>query len=519
MSARQLASRLRTALARRFGVDARALAAFRIALGGLLLADLLLRARSLTAFYTDSGVLPRSLLAERAPLYAEFSLHALSGAAWLQAVLFAVAGVAALALLVGYRTKLATVLSVALLASLHARNPYVLNGGDVLFRQLLFWSVFLPLGARWSVDAQHREATTQSGEAGAERGATGAGEDATRADGDGRRVGGDSTGDRVVGVASAALLAQVVLVYVVNGLIKLRGDSWVEGDAIRTVFSLDQFTVLLGETVAQYPALLEALSHLWLVLLVASPLLLVLGGWWRAAFAALFVGAHVGMLLTMRLGLFPLISVAAFLPFLPAAFWDRVPVPSNSLAARLDDALPAFEGRLLPARLHQWAGTVLPPALACLLAFVLLWNAATLGYVAVPDSVNQHPQNEAPDQRWNMFAPEPLSVDGWLVAPGELESGERVDAFYRSSFTWERPADLADTYPSARWRKFVANAWRGDGDTLERGFAGYLCGRWNENHEDDLVNVTLYYVTEETRFDGPEPTERVKLFSRSCPAA
>lgn len=98
----------RDAVARRFGIDSRALAAFRISLGALLLADLLLRARDLTAFYTDAGVLPRALLREQFPTFARVSLHAVSGSLWLQALLFLVAGGAALALLLGYRTTLAT---------------------------------------------------------------------------------------------------------------------------------------------------------------------------------------------------------------------------------------------------------------------------------------------------------------------------------------------------------------------------------------------------------------------------
>nr|WP_241881435.1 hypothetical protein [Halorubrum sp. Ib24] len=51
--------RLSAALAARVAVDLRALAAFRIGLATLLLADLARRSRSLTAFYTDYGVLPR----------------------------------------------------------------------------------------------------------------------------------------------------------------------------------------------------------------------------------------------------------------------------------------------------------------------------------------------------------------------------------------------------------------------------------------------------------------------------
>ena len=93
--------RFRRALTRRFGIDSRALAALRVAVGVLLLADLTLRTRGLVGFYTDSGVLPRSLLGEQYPIFAKLSLHALSGAAWFELILFAVAGVAALAGVVG----------------------------------------------------------------------------------------------------------------------------------------------------------------------------------------------------------------------------------------------------------------------------------------------------------------------------------------------------------------------------------------------------------------------------------
>jgi hypothetical protein len=129
----------------------------RIALGAVLLVDLALRARNLTAFYTDAGVLPRSLLAESYPL-ARFSLYAVSGEAWVVGLLFLIAAVAATALAIGYRTRTATAVSLVLLASLQARNPFVLNAGDTLFWQLLGAGLLCPLGARWSVDAVRRRA-------------------------------------------------------------------------------------------------------------------------------------------------------------------------------------------------------------------------------------------------------------------------------------------------------------------------------------------------------------------------
>lgn len=70
----------------------------------------------------------------------------------------------------------------------------VLNAGDVILRLLLFWSMLLPLGARWSLDAARA----------------------------GRRP-----PDLVTGGAAAALLLQVAFIYVFTGL-KKTGATWNE---------------------------------------------------------------------------------------------------------------------------------------------------------------------------------------------------------------------------------------------------------------------------------------------------
>jgi hypothetical protein len=487
--ASRLRARATAAVQRRVAVDARALAAFRVALGTLLVADLLLRARDLRAFYTDAGVLPRAVLFDVTGPY-WLSLHVVSGAATVQALLFVVAALVAVALAVGYRTRTVTVVSWVLLLSLQHRNPVVLNGGDTLLRMLLFWAMFVPLGARWSVDARRREQSP----------------------------------DRVVGVGTAALLLQVVTMYFANGLLKLGGDLWHSGEAIRYVFSLDQFTVLLGDVLGAYPTLLVVLAELWLVMVVCSPLLVVLTGRPRGLLALAFVGAHLGMLATMQLGLFPLVAVAALLPFLPPTAWDRVvsvarttPLASGGRAAltRLDAALPAVTTDV-PGWLAAVRRRGVPALVVVLGVLVVLVNAQALGALTLPDQTDPVVTATGVDQRWNMFAPNPLQSDGWYVAPGELENGTTVDALHGGNLTWERPADLAATYPNARWRKYEANLQR-DGYAGHRDdFAAYLCARWNRNHEVRLDAVTLVYMEQPTVLDGPEPIERRELHERSC---
>ena len=481
-------ARARSALSRRLGIDTRALAALRIALGLLLLADLFLRSRDLVALYTSEGVLPRSVLTEAFPTFSKLTFHTATGGAWVQVLLFSLAGLVALALLAGYRTRLATLVSLVLLVSLQARNPMVLNAGDSVLRRLLFWSLLLPLGERWSVDALH----------------------------------GDGPRRRVSGVASAALLLQVVLIYAVNGLLKLRGDLWIQGRAIEYVFGLDQLTILLGDALAEYPLLLAAFDYLWMAMVLGSVLLVLLTGRARAAFAALFMAMHFGMFLTMRLGPFPLISIAALLPFLPPEIWDRVErrvsaplggrVETARLRRRIDRVRPNVPVEL-PPRVSRGARRLAPALASLFLAFVLVWNAASLGVVAVPDAVGS--AVDPGERRWDMFAPEPRGDDGWYVVPGRTESGRTVDAFHGGRADWRRPPDLADAFPSHRWLVYLLNVRDADDEVRDR-FGAYLCERWNADHGDDLRNLTVYSIEEPTRLDGPETTRRTVVTRRSC---
>lgn len=486
--------RFAQAVRSRFAIDTRSLAAVRISLGGLLLADLLLRARDLRAFHTDAGVLPRAALVSRFSRPEVVSVHLAGGEWWFQAALFVVAGAFALALLVGSRTTVATVASWALVVSLHHRNPVVLNGGDVLLRLLLFWAMFLPLGERWSVDA-------------------------ARSDGRPR--------PNVATIGTAALLLQVVLVYLFNAAFKLSGDLWMRGEAMGYVFSLDQFTVLLGDVLVDYPPLLDAMGHAWMAMLLLSPALVLLTGRPRTVAVLAFAGMHLGMLLTMQLGLFPLIVVAGLLAFLPGSAWEglRAGVPGSyasalgRLPARLDRALPEVSVSGIPGWMdtaRQFGAEAVP---AFFLVLVVLWNVQTLGAggVAVPDSVEPAVHVTGTDQRWSLFAPDPLRTDGWYVAPAYLANGSRVDAFYRRGVRWDRPPDVAATYPNARWRKYLANLWRRGYAAHRPYFARYLCERWNRRYDTRMVNVTVYYMKQSSRpYSESEPVERVQLAHQEC---
>ncbi|PCR89936.1 HTTM domain-containing protein [Natrinema ejinorense] len=487
------------AVARRFEIDLRALAAFRIAVGTLIIVDLLLRSRSLTAFYTDAGVLPlEALFADYSTVY---SLHAVSGAAWVQALLFCVAGVVGLALVAGYRTRLATIVSWVLLVSLHIRNPMVLNSGDTLLRMLLFWGVFLPLGERWSIDA--------------------------------RRF--DRDRSTVTSVGTMAVLLQVVLMYVTNAIHKSRSDVWMGGDALVEIFQADQLTILLGNVLADQLLLLRIGAYVWMALILASPLLLVLTGYRRAILASCFIGMHLGMLTMLQIGLFPLISVAGLILFYPPVVWDRLtalatragatPVLRRELS-RLQRGVPRFSVSLLPSareagpsltaiRGHSRVlfSTIVP---WLFLSLVVLSNAAAVDYTEVPEPAEDVIDTAQAGQSWRMFAPNPTSDARWLVVPGELENGTKIDVYHGSAVDWDRPPSVDKTYETARWRKYVSNMRYAGNENHHSYFANYLCGRWNATHETGVERVTVYGLTDRAApYEEPDIAE-YELLEYDC---
>jgi len=489
--------RVRTLLEPRLGVDARALGAVRIGLGVLLLADLAIRTSSLRAHYTDAGILPRwALLTERSAL----SVHLAAGSVELVGALFAVQALVAVALLVGYRTRIASVLVWLLWASLHARMPLVLNGGDTLLRLVLFWAMFAPMGARFSVDAL--------------------------------RTGGRE--GRILSVGTVGLLCQVVVMYAANVAMKHDGDVWLRGDGLAYAMSLEQFTTPIGDALAGMPGVMLALNWAIVVLWTAAPLLILLTWWPRAALAAAFVGAHLGMFLTMHLVLFPFVAVVALLAFLPPVVWDRLipgdtdrwtPSWARTVAQRGSVGLSFTDDDVTRRARRGVRLTALAVAVTSLV-FVGLWNVqlvddrtnySTEHRDVVPQQLSTWGETMQLTQYWTMFAPDPLRDDGWYVMPGRLTNGTKVDIYRGGApVSYDKPADVSAQYGDARSRKYMMNLWQRSYSDYRLYYGQYHCREWNREHDVKLETFQMVYVLEQTGSDGDEPPEERTIWRHDC---
>jgi len=480
---------IRGAVRRRFTVDTRALAAMRIALGCIILGDLAYRATALEMFYTNDGAYPLSAYEATYTQYNGLSVHALSGELWVQQLLFVIAGLFAVALIVGYRTRLVGLVSALLLFSLHARNPAVLNGGDRLLRVVLFVALVAPLGERWSVDARRR--------------------------GDAR--------ERVASFGTAAVLCQPLVVFTSNAVLKHRGETWYSGDAIEIALHNDTMTIFLGDVVVEYPALMTALNYGWIALLAGSVLfLLVPTGRLRALAVVAYLSAFAGMALTMSVGVFPYTLAASVLPFLTTPFWEwvgrrvpeRVRGRTPTAAALGPLGKPPLERRLLE-RLRErdredladfgvaYARSVLTIAGALVLVWMLLFAADNVSGYEVPDEIDY---THLDQQKWGLYAPDPSDSYSWFVPEATLSNGSTAHALNGGPAEYDRPPDAAATYDSFRHRKFLQAVDRaGEGQTngvIARAYASWACRQANGVHDGRVERVTLYQMYQPSPVGG-----------------
>ena len=285
------------------GIDYRSLALLRVVLAIIVIIDLCMRATDLTAHYTDSGVLSRFDYVNAISNKFFISFHLANGTETFQIILFGMHFILGCLLFLGYRTRIVTILIFAFTVSLHARNPLILNGGDDILRLLLFWSIFLPIGANWSVDSAMNTLKRP-------------------------------TDNYHFSVASVGLILQVLIVYWFTFLFKNHPVWMNDYSAVHYILNAEIFVSSLGLILATKQSILPFLtaSSLWLELI--GPFLVFIpwfNKYWKLIILSTFCLMHLGFAIFMSLGLFPYISIMSWIIFIPAIFWNKLSVFGNRL--------------------------------------------------------------------------------------------------------------------------------------------------------------------------------------------
>jgi len=497
-----------------FGMDLRSLALYRIGISLLVIADLIVRATYLKTFYTDFGALPRYALIEKFSVPGSWSLHLVSGHVLVQAVLFLFAGLFALMLCFGYRTRLASFMTWVFMMSLHARNPWVLQGGDILFHMLIFWGMFLPLGACYSVDRALMKSPPPENES-----------------------------QRFISMGTVGFFAQIVIVYWATAAHKISPASfpvWVkEGIGVYRALSVDQFTTPVGYFFLQFPWFLKLLNYAVLSFELLGPFLL----FWPVKTARVRIigvfsywALQFGFSWCMELGPFPWVTSIGMLAFLPPLTWEKLSSIKKCAEIR-SNIFNKVEGayrwvaknRFIASKLLSYSPkpsiVIRPPELASGLAafcliYILIWNVGNFNpKLGVPPNLRWIGFAFGLEQKWAMFSP-PLTDDGWYVIPGKLKNGSEVDVFRNGEpVTWEKPARVAKMYKNERWRKYMMNVWMASNRKHRLYYGQYLCRDWNTRHQGDLQleEFEIFFMREDTVPPGETPhAEKISLWKHWC---
>lgn len=571
-------------------IDPRSLALFRIGISIALILDLIQRIPFIQAFYTDQGILPRFAVLMNYANPARISIHAASGELWFQIVLFLIAFVFAIFLLLGYRSKLSSIVSWILLFSLHNRNELVLQGGDNLFHIVLFWSMFLPLSEVWSLDSIWFETKKASKKA-------------------------------ISSVASLAFLVQVGIALFFAALLKTGNEWTTDLTASAIALRVNYLSTGFGRFLLQFPELLKTSTAALYYIEFFAPILLFIPykNWIFRSIALPFVFL---MLFSFGLGLhiylFPWIFIVSYFTFIPAEFWDWLEKkfkPTEKLtfyydeecsfctsaACALDHKMHTVSGQskadtkklmleqdsfiiedetgkrylkfdailkvgatwpitkwlvpyfskgflfnlgtagyeIIAKNRHKisdfidWlkkpTGFKIPEYItqaiaAFLLVYIIIWNVGErLPEYKIPEPLDKIAWTLGLNQRWDMFAPHPMSVSGWFVIPGELGDGTKVDVFNKQvgipnqDQTYNLPSDL----DSQSWRKYFTDFLPDGNSKVQEYFAGYMCRRWNNDVSDKTPEKRLHtfeiFQIKRTATDKgySEPT-KVSLWSHRC---
>lgn len=456
-------------------LDTRSLAAARIGLGLLLLTDALLRTRDFRLMFAADGIFPVATLQRFNGDASVWSLAFLVDATWWSGVILAAEGITGALLAVGLWLPWTTVAAWIALVSVLRRTAPATNAGDAWLACQLFWSMFLPLAACWSLDARkgipHLDARRGINRFAARRTGRVAAVSAPRP-------------NTACSIASAALVLQIAAVYGGAGLSKCNA-SWFSGEALARALSVHDHGTAVGMALAHTSWILAPVT--WLVLAAELTVPLLLLAWpaprVRLLLVVAFMLFHGLIWATMSVGLFAAIGLVAWVPLIPGEVWHWCGLRH------------AIGGQRTPAPLSGW------PAAVCTVALIVAGISFSHAAFHWPTTPLPRPVVWAINagclvQNWGMFGDVPPQ-EQWVYGRGLCSDGREVDVLRGGRpLQTDRPDGGFASLPHHRWHKLFWVLPRPHMRVFSAGVAEALAREWNAAHgpADRIVSLEIRFA-------------------------
>ncbi|WP_069133186.1 hypothetical protein [Rhodohalobacter halophilus] len=157
------------------------------------------------------------------------------------------------------------------LTVIRLRNLYIMDSGDTLYTLLIFFLAFYTPG--------QREVKTES-----------------------------------IGTYPIALAVklQISLVYLFSGLWKLKGEMWLQGQAVYHILQVEDFSMSgLSDYLIAYPVLPQGLTYFTILFEIGFPFLIWLKSF-RLPLIVMGLMLHVGIFILMRIDNFSLVMILSY---------------------------------------------------------------------------------------------------------------------------------------------------------------------------------------------------------------
>jgi hypothetical protein len=494
---------------------------FRILFGLVLLSDLGRRWAELDIWYTNSGLLPNHTILWRPPAPRMFSLFFTVSTHTEAQVGFVLCGLVYLAFILGYRTPWAQFLALLARVSLNSRLAVLENGGDMVMDLLCLFSLALPLGTRFSIDAV----------AAAKREGLAPGEVP------------DSARRPVVSLAMLGLILQFAAIYFFNAISK-GGTAWRDGSAVHYALHQDKLVTSLGVWMReQLPVpVLRVLTRTTLAtewtgfLLIITPVFVRQS---RLLAVCAMPLLHLGFGLGLNLGGFSPAMMSFFALLLVAEDWDWLSARLGTRTQRVRDAarraaLWLLERAPVPAATPRprWRHLAIEAGVVVLI--VAIASEALNDNNSVPRVLRVHQPAWAKAiieyprilQGWRMFASEPPRNDSMIYVEATTATGARVDPYNEVASDQPYPAGTVVPTHMGQSQYFVMYSERIPNvnyTAYRQAFSEWLVAypERTGRAEDCLLSYEVYLVTDQSPPIGErdaKPLERKSFMSYRAPA-
>lgn len=464
----------------------KALALFRIAFSLLLVRDIIYRITLVDLFFTEDGLSPISALAGQ--YLVSSTIQSVIFANTTSALVFHFLWLTtAISLLFGYRTRTAIFLNFIFIASAQLRNILILNGADTVMRTCSFWILFLPLGARWSLDS--------------------------------RRNGGSQ--DSTYAFPLRLIQFQIAIVYAVTALFKQNQSIWLSGEALHSSLQVVAFINPVGEWMVQFlPTTLFPLlnygvlvvEHAFLPLVflpLAQPRARIIG-------LVLCASMHIGILICMSIPNFSIVMLITYILFLEDEWIDNIfkflKLPIKNVATKASNNL-AIKNSLLPKAILT--------GFLCFCVFgIIISNISALNSKNFSPTVHSYPgilnlvSYLGLEQRWPMFA-NPSQINGWITVVATRNDGTeqtlwpegaKIDAHSQQYFG-----------PALRTRRFFNNlSSSAKRLAIHRAITKYYCS--NTVGTNSISIWYTYRISHRIR-ESKNPLHKDTLWNETCKEA